>query len=158
IRRGLVLREDGLLVFPSQWTKENRDLPDSMRKTVVFEFEGPVLNIYTTLAVRLARSGIFKKQDLWKDAGAYTTSRGRTCGVYLRNVGEGRGELRFFFDQAGSLETRDAFTEYVHLYLSQRVLPTSFKVRYIVTCNTCNTVIPDNIVQLRKKRNFNWLT
>ena len=76
LHRELALREEGMLVFPSQSTKENPDLPDPEGTTVVFRFEGPILNIYATLAVRLAHSGLFKKQDLWKNAVTYTTSLG----------------------------------------------------------------------------------
>jgi GTPase SAR1 family protein len=55
----IVLREqadDGPhLVFPSQSTRENPDLPDPEGKAVIFSFEGPVLNIYATLTVRLSQ-------------------------------------------------------------------------------------------------------
>lgn len=40
------------LVFPSQFTRERPDAPDVPGKAVVFGFEGPLLNIYATLAVR----------------------------------------------------------------------------------------------------------
>src|SRR5262249_53251002 len=120
-------------------------------KAVVLSFEGPVLNIYATLAVRLARSGVFKKKDLWKNAVTYTTILGGTCGIYLRNIGEGRGDLTLFFDQIASHETRRVFSDYVHQFLSRRALPESFNVRYVLTCKKCHTVIPDYMIQLRKK-------
>jgi GTPase SAR1 family protein len=158
LRCELALREEGTLVFPSQSTKENPDLPDPEGKKVVFGFEGPVLNIYATLAVRLARSGVFKKQDLWKNAVTYTTLLGSgTCGMYLRNIGEGRGDLTLFFDKAVSRETQHAFTEYVHLYLLRRVLPESFNVHYVLTCSACDTVISETQIQGRKARNLDWL-
>jgi WD40 repeat protein len=158
LRCELALREDGTLVFPSQSTKENPDLPDPEGKRVVFGFEGSVLNIYATLAVRLARSGVFKKQDLWKNAVTYTTLLGSgTCGMYLRNIGEGRGDLTLFFDKAASREMQHAFTEYVRQYLLRRALPESFSVRYVLICSTCDTVIPETQIQGRKARNLDWL-
>src|SRR5207253_3220298 len=61
LRNEIALREnseDGIqLVFPSQSTRENAELPDPEEKTAVFSFEGPVLNIYATLCVRLSHSG-----------------------------------------------------------------------------------------------------
>ncbi len=72
LRHEIVLREqadDGpYLVFPSQSTRENPDLPNPEGKAVIFDFEGPVQNIFATLAVRLSHSGFFKKKETWKDA------------------------------------------------------------------------------------------
>src|SRR5439155_1957139 len=62
-----------------------------------------------------------------------------------------------FFDQVVSSETRHTFTEYVHLYLLRRALPTSFDVRYVLICSICGFVMPDNAIRLRKARNFDWL-
>jgi hypothetical protein len=75
----------------------------------------------------------------------------------LRNSGEGRGELTLFFDQTVSREMSHAFTEYVHQYLLRRALPASFNARYALTCSTCDFVIPDKAIRLRKARNFDWL-
>ncbi|MFL5591535.1 MAG: eIF2A-related protein [Ktedonobacteraceae bacterium] len=98
----IALREtadDGLhLVFPSQSTRENPELPDPAGKTTIFSFEGPVQNIYATLTVRLSHSGLFKKKELWKNAVTYQASVGGTCGLFLHNIGEGRGEFTLFYD------------------------------------------------------------
>jgi len=49
LRHEIVLREQAdegtYLVFPSQSTRENPDLPDPEGKAVIFDFEGPVQNI-----------------------------------------------------------------------------------------------------------------
>jgi hypothetical protein len=157
LRRELALREQDYLVFPSQSTKENPDLPNPKGKTVVFDFEGPVLNIYATLAVRLANSGVFKKQSLWKNAIIYTANGGGECGMFLYNIGEGRAELTLFYPKPTSRSMRDVFEEYVHLHLRRRALPNNFKVRRITICNSCNTLITDEMVQRRRERNFDWL-
>jgi WD40 repeat protein len=157
LRRELALREEGMLVFPSQSTKENPDLPDPEGKAVVFGFEGPVLNIYATLAVRLARSGLFKKQDLWKNAVTYTASLGGTCGMYLHNIGEGRGELTLFFDKAVSKETRLNFEEYTQIHLQRRALQESLKRHPIFICNICGFVVSEQLLRIRNERGFNWL-
>jgi hypothetical protein len=87
--------EDGsYLVFPSQVTRENPDLPDPPGKALSYTFEGAVLNIYATLAVRLAHSGLFTKKETWKNAMTYSAKAGGTCGVFLRHIEEGTGENR----------------------------------------------------------------
>jgi len=90
IRYEVALREQDELVFPAQTTRENPELPDPEGKTVVFGFEGPVLNVYATLVVRLTRSGFFRKKELWKNAATYTASVGGTCGLYLHDISKGR--------------------------------------------------------------------
>lgn len=106
LRHEIALREpadDGPhLVFPSQSTRERPDLPDPEGKTVLFRFEGSVLNIYATLAVRLSHSGMFSKKEMWKNAVTYTARAGGTCGISLHNEGEGQGELILFFDNETS--------------------------------------------------------
>src|SRR5262249_48999838 len=86
----VALREDGVdgqyLVFPSQSMRENPDLPDPEGKSVIFRFEGPIVNIYTRLAVRLSHSGLFKKDELWRNAVTFTTTKiGGLYGLCLRN-------------------------------------------------------------------------
>ena len=76
LQHEIVLREQAdegsYLVFPSQSTRENPDLPEPEGKAVIFDFEGPVQNIFATLAVRLSHSGLFKKRETWKDAVTFT--------------------------------------------------------------------------------------
>ena len=152
----LVIREsadDGTyLVFPSQFTRERPDAPNPEGQTVIFEFEGAVLNIYSTLAVRLTRSGLFIKQDLWKNAATYNAKAGGLCGMVLREVQEGKGELTLFFDQAANEQTRSQFESYILLHLYRRALTESITQRRILTCHNCSTTIPDLHVQRRKER------
>jgi WD40 repeat protein len=161
LRHEIALREqadDGPhLVFPSQSTRENPDLPDPKGKAVVFDFEGPVMNIYATLAVRLSHSGLFKKKELWRNAVTYTTSVGGTYGMFLHNIGEGRGELILFFDEAASEETRFHFEKYIEAHLQLRALSETIQRRRIFTCSDCGFVVTEQIVQLRAARSFNWL-
>jgi len=157
----LVLREsadDGVyLVFPSQFTREWPDAPNPQGQTVIFEFEGAVLNIYTTLAVRLTRSGLFIKQDLWKNAATYKAKVGGLCGMSLREVQEGRGELTLFFDKAASGQTRSQFEDYILIHLKRRALPESLKQRRILACQNCGATIPDQHIQMRRERGLDWI-
>jgi WD40 repeat protein len=144
------------LVFPSQLTRENPDLPDPEGKAVIFGFEGPVLNIYATLAVRLSHSGVFKKQELWKNAATYTAVRG-TCGMFLREVEEGRGELTLFFDALASEETRFQFEEYVRTHLKRRALPESLYRRRVFRCDGCGFIVTDQLVRLLAEQHIDRL-
>jgi WD40 repeat protein len=162
LRYEIALREQGedgaYLVFPSQSTRENPGLPDPEGKAVIFTFEGPVQNVYATLAVRLSHSGLFKKKDLWKNAMTYTTKMGGTYGMFLHNAGEGRAELMLFFDKATREETRFHFEEYVKTHLLRRALAETMKQRRIFVCPECRTPLDDLSVRKRQERGFNWMT
>jgi len=157
----IVLREyseDGpYLVFPSQSSRENPDLPDPEGKAMIFRFEGSILNIYATLAVRLSHSGLFVRKELWKNAVTYTTSNGGTYGLFLHNLGEGRAELTLFFDKAAGKETRFHFEDYVNIHLQRRALPETIRRRSIFVCHRCGTPLDDLHVTKRRERGFDWI-
>lgn len=157
LRRELVLREEAFLVFPSQSTREKPDMPDPEDKAVIFEFEGPILNIYATLAVRLANCGLFKKKEIWKNAITYTATVGGVCGMFLRNIGEGRGELILFFDsrESATEQTRFHFEEYVRIHLHRRAIPETIKRRRIFVCSGCGWIVTNQTIQLLAKRGSN---
>jgi WD40 repeat protein len=158
IRHEIALREpadDGArLVFPSQLTRENPDLPEPEGMTVVFAFEGPVANVYATLAVRLAHSGALARKELWKNAATYTAKVGGTCGMFLRELEGGRAELSLFFEQRASEETRFQFEEYVHAHLRRRALPDTIRRRRVFTCPSCSTPVTD--LQATKRRQLGF--
>jgi small GTP-binding protein len=164
LRHEIALREHGgdgqFLVFPSQLTRENPDLPDPEGKAVVFNFEGPVLNVYATLAVRLSHSGLFRKKDMWKNAATYSAIVGGTCGMFLREVEEGRGELTLFFDAAAGEETRFQFEEFVHTHLQRRALRESVGRHRVFVCPSpsCRTPVTDLQAERRRALGFDWIT
>jgi WD40 repeat protein/GTPase SAR1 family protein len=161
LQHEIALREQGLdgiyLVFPSEAVRENPDLPNPDGKSVIFEFEGPVQNIYATLAVRLSHSGLFTKKELWKDAITYNARVGGICGIFLQETGEGYGTLTLFFDNVTSEETRFQFEEYVRTHLERRVLPETISRRRIFICDGCGWVVTDQTVQMLAKRGANML-
>jgi hypothetical protein len=142
------------LVFPSQFTREISDLSEPEDKAVIFLFEGPVLNIYATLAVRLAHSGVFHKQEMWKNAVTYTARVGGTCGMVLHEIEEGRGKLTLFFKPDASEETRFQFEEYVWNHLRRRSLEKFLKRQRIFVCPNaeCGEAITEG--QVAKRRQF----
>ncbi|HEV2765649.1 MAG TPA: TIR domain-containing protein, partial [Pyrinomonadaceae bacterium] len=158
LRHDIVLKETSEsavdLVFPSQFTRDWPDAPEVPGRAVVFTFDGPVLNIYATLAVRLTHSRLFKKIDMWKNAAVYRGMAGGTCGIYLREGDEGRGELTLFFD-AASGETRLQFEDYVAAHLRRRALPESVRLRRVVACGACPVVFTDEQVRLCREHGKN---
>jgi GTPase SAR1 family protein len=162
LRYEIALREQGddgaYLVFPAQTTRENPNLPNAEGKAVIFGFEGPIQNVYSTLAVRLSHSGLFQKQALWKNAVTYTTKMGGTYGLFLNNIDEGRAELTLFFDKTAKEETRFHFEEYVRTHLERRALPNTMRRRRIFVCPECGTPLDDLAVTRRRERGFDWMT
>lgn len=147
--------EDGLhLVFPSQFTREWSEAPDPEGKAVIFHFEGAVLNIYSTLAVRLSHSGMFMKKEMWKNAVVYNAKVGGECGLFLREIGEGRGELTLFYSSMSSEETRLQFEEYVHTHLRRRALIETIHRQRIFECPECSETITERQAKRRRERGF----
>lgn len=157
----IALREhadDGsYLVFPSQFTRENPDLPDPEGKAVIFGFEGPIINVYATLAVRISHSGLFKIDEMWKNAATYNAKFGGKCGIFLREVEEGRGELALFFDTIAGEHARYLFEEYIRAHLLRRALPESIRRRRIFVCPECATSLTEMQVNRRRERGYNWI-
>ncbi|MDY6899046.1 MAG: TIR domain-containing protein, partial [Cyanobacteriota bacterium] len=145
-----------LLVFPSQFTREYPQAPDPEGKTIIFEFEGAILNVYTTLTVRLSRSGWFKRKEMWKNAALFSAWAGGECGIWLRQVEEGKAQLTLFFEEASN-ETRSLFEEYVHTHLKRKASPQSISFRRIFVCSECDTPVSELQVKRRKERGFEWI-
>jgi WD40 repeat protein len=160
LKHEIALREHGddgaYLVFPSQLTRENPELPDAEGKSAVFTFDGPVTNIYATLVVRLSHSGIFTKKELWKNAAAYTAWDGGTYGIFLNEIGEGRGKLTLFYTAASS-ELQQQFEQYVETHLRRRALPESIHLRRIYSCPVCNVPLSDAAVRKRMELGLDWM-
>lgn len=159
LTREIALREqsdDGpMLVFPAQTTRERSDLPDPPGKAVVFTFEGAILNVYASLCVRLSHSGLFERKEIWKNAAVYQASVGGTCGMFLREIEEGKAELVLFFDDVASEETRFQFENYIQAHLQRRALSESLKRRRVYVCTECGTALTDLQIARRRERGFN---
>jgi len=140
------------LVFPSQFTRERPDAPDIPGRQVTFTFEGALHSIYASLAVRLAHSSLFQRQTMWQNAASYTAGVGGTCGIHLRELEEGCGELTLFYDDQVNATVRGQFETYVAEHLQQRALPGTIVRRAIRSCPACGYVLPDDLVQGRLSR------
>jgi WD40 repeat protein/energy-coupling factor transporter ATP-binding protein EcfA2 len=155
LRQEVVLREltlDGpLLVFPSQFTRDWPEAPEPPDKDLVFTFEGPVSNVYATLAVRLSHSGQFRLKGMFRNAAIYTPIEDAgKCGLFLRDFGEGRAELSLFYLERSDQKTRDVFEDYVSAHLQRRALPKTIQRRRTFRCGNCGTVVPDPSAEIRR--------
>jgi GTPase SAR1 family protein len=111
------------LVFPSAY---RRDLPPSQIPKgdgVVFRFEGPIINVYATLIVRLTRSDRFTRKATWQSAARFAAEAGE-CTVFLKYDTEGEAELQIGYDGMPGL-LRKQFERFVHLHLNRRAMPGS---------------------------------
>lgn len=158
LRHEIALREQAdegpYLVFPSQFTREIPDMPHAHRRSVIFNFDGPTISVYSTLAVRLTHSGLFTKEQMWKNAAIYKARITGMCGISLRQLEEGRGELTLFYDEYASRETQILFEEFVETHLIRRSLPQSVVRRKVFSCHRCNTPLTDLQVERRRERGF----
>jgi small GTP-binding protein len=159
IRQEIALREPtnegSQLVLPSQITKENPALPNPPGKAAVISFEGPVIAAYAILSVRLCRSSFFRKREMWKNAIEFDANAGGNCGLALREVDEGRGELTLFFGSEVSKETRGNFIEFVESHLENWTLPNSVKKRDLISCGTCEFDATEQLLDMLAKQGRN---
>ncbi|SDG31572.1 WD40 repeat [Lentzea fradiae] len=160
LRREIALREvtdrEVDLIFPSQFTRERPDAPRLPGQDVVFTFDGPLYSIYSTLAVRLSHSRFFERHEMWHNSATYLADAGGTCGIAIREVEEGRGELALFYDEAASPIVRRQFEAYVVEHLEQRA--GDVEQRRVRRCGSCDYAVTDEVVQLRLDRGMTTVT
>jgi WD40 repeat protein len=152
IDHSLCIREETehgvLLVFPSQFNREIPDIPDYPNIIVTYCFSGQLETIYATLVVRLAYSISFLKKDLWKNAAEFFSPANKKVGFKMNKIGDGRGEIKVFFDSGVSDETRVIFIKYIHEHLLKRAVDVERKREYV--CHECNYPVTDRKIIERR--------
>src|SRR5262249_44678665 len=91
------------------------------------------------------------------NATTYDALVGGNCGIFLREIEEGRGELTLFFNNVASEETRAQFEQFVKTHLQRRALPETIHRRRLFVCTGCNTPITELQAKRRQDRGFDWL-
>jgi hypothetical protein len=113
------------------------------------------LSLYSTLAVRLGRSGLFKsgRAEMWRNAAVFTARAGGKCRLFVHEFAEGRGRLVLFFpDEHSSAKTRFPFEEFVLAYAKRRALDGTVELMRFFVCPDCGDPVPDSYVKrLREK-------
>src|SRR5207249_4253510 len=97
------------------------------------------------------------KREMWRNAATYTAMVGGICGIILREIEEGRGEITLFFDTAATEVTRFQFEEYIFCHLLRRALPETIQRRRIFQCEECGFQVTDQLSRMRLERGFQWL-
>ena len=164
LQHGLVLREttyDGnYLVFPSQFNRDDEDAPELEGKAVEITFDGPVRNLYATLVVRLAHSGIFstERAKMWRNTAVFTDHIGGKHGLLLQKIDEARGRLILFFPDAQmSDENRFHFETLILKHVKQRTLNNTVQLVRLYVCQNCNQPVPDvHVKQLQAKKKHSF--
>ncbi len=148
----IALREpadDGTwLVFPSEVRKDHDSLPDPPGKAAIYRFEGPVANVFATLAVRLAHSSTFELHQPWSNAAEYLRGEER-CGVAVHLRRDGEAELIVFYGEGVQDGTRRRFEGFIEAHLDGRTLPGSVHRTAVFTCPTCDNLLPERQVAFR---------
>jgi GTPase SAR1 family protein len=156
LRHEVVLKEPtdrGVdLVFPAQFTRERPVAPKVPGRRATFAFEGSLENVYATLAVRLAHSRLFRRREMWHNAATFDAVAGGVCGITLRELEEGRGELAVFFDGGAEPAVQRQFEAYVAEHLELRALPGTVSRRPIRACTGCGYELDDELVKRKLDR------
>ncbi len=145
------------LVFPSQFTRRHPDMPNPKGKAVQFTFDGPVMNVYSTLAVRLLHSGFFQQQEMWKNAVTYTTAAGGNYGMLLEEKGEGSATLTLFFDEAAPEPTRFQFEYFIETHLQRHALHESIVRERVFVCPACGYAVDMAVVKKRQEMGHDFV-
>ena len=160
LRHEIALREDAeddpILVFPSQFTNDWPEAPDPEGRWIAFEFEGAVMHIYATLAVRLAQSSSFQKHQIWRNAVLYTARTGGLYGIWLRDIEDGKAEISLFCREPEAT-TRAAFENFVFAHLQRRAVPGSVRQRLIYQCPHCSIEVTKLQADARRRAGYDWM-
>lgn len=152
--REIVLRQGEYLVFPSKFNRKHPQHPSPHVSDVAYSFSGPVEQIYATLSVRLAYSGVFELAGLWRNAAEFRYLLGHKCGVLLDYPEEGRGRLLVFFDENSPIETKVLFSQFIHEHLERYALEGSIDRERIYRCEDCGHAVTDQkAVKVRLRNN-----
>ncbi len=154
LSHSLCLREQTprgtMLVFPSYFRRDKPDLPEHPNVFVTYGFAGPLDDIYTTLVVRLNYSGVFEKDQLWKDAADFKTPEGKRVGLTMTKKAEGAAEIIVYFGTGVPDDTKVTFIKYVHEHLLAKGQPRESvsRVRTYV-CPHCDTPLGRQMIKKR---------
>jgi len=146
-RHEIVLREeteDGVqLIFPAAFRRDLPEVAEPADTTAEFTFEGPVVNIYATLVVRLARSNRFTRHGAFQSAAQFEADAGGICTVHLTRSDEGRGALQVGYSEDVAGVVRFQFERFVLAHVERRATPGTVSRVRLYRCPDCGTPFSD---------------
>ncbi len=152
VERGLCLRQPTakgtLLVFPSYYRRERKELVGAPAVLVSYRFTGFLDDIYATLVVRLHHTESFAQDELWRYAADFKTFTQKQLGVKLTRLAEGAGELEVYFDPSIEVGEKIIFAKYVHEHLLQSARDV-VRLRHYV-CPHCFTSVGNREVAMER--------
>jgi GTPase SAR1 family protein len=161
VRGEIALREstdDGVvLLFPAQSTREPPPAVAELRPCYRVAFEGSARSVYATLAVRLTRSGVFQRDEIWRDGLTVCDSLGVRCGVRLHEVTEVGGTLEVVVSTQTAPVIRKQLEQFVHAHVARRAVAATVRAEVVVMCGGCGVVFPPDHIQKRLAGNRGWI-
>lgn len=161
IEKELAIADKGKLIFPSQFNRELPEHPEVQGTVVSYQFEGALINAYTTLVVRLYHSEPFVLDDLWKNAAIFLPygfknkkPSNKRCGFVFKEIDEGLGRISVFFGADIPDETKILFLKFVHEHLKHKSLNNKVLRERIYHCPKCQEAIERRAVQLRREKGY----
>ena len=158
IEKNICIAEDTssgkLLIFPSQYRKENK-IKDYPATIVTYSFFGEIQTLYSTLVVRLWYGGEFDNKELWANAAEFSTSKGDTIGLMLEKDNEGNALIRIFCEPNISDELKIIFRGYVHNHLLKYAYNIKRQRQYVCECG--KPVVDLDIAHKRLNRGIDYI-
>jgi class 3 adenylate cyclase len=162
ILRQLAFREvtaDGaIIVFPSQFTRENPDLPAPDGIELRIRFTGPLQNIYSTTTVRLFYADRFNVTEIWKNGVVVRDTDNRRAGFQISDFADGQGEIALFFERGVAVEFKRDFIDFVQQHIFELAAAGSIRTRKVFRCRSCATEFTDAQIRGRKSRGFDSIS
>jgi TIR domain-containing protein len=156
IRHEIVLKEEtdegALLIFPMALGRDLNETVQASETTVEFTFEGPVVSIYTTLIVRLARSGRFARHSVWRSVAQFESDSGGICTVRLVLSDEGRGTFQVGYGQGAAEVVGLRFDRFVTAHLERRAVPGTVQRKRLYQCPNCGVFFGAAVVEEVRRR------
>jgi len=154
--RGLCLRQDGKLVFPSHCGRDRPEIKEHPAVFVSYKVKGYLDDIYATLVVRLADSKAFLLKALWRNAADFETLDHK-CYMGIKFVRESveSGTISIYFAPGVTDREQTIFANYIHAHLADRCEEVQ-RLRYYV-CPYCSTpkgnprVLMDKLMKKKKE-------
>ncbi len=142
------------LIFPSYFNRDRPDQPKHPNIHVIYNFSGPLEEIYSTLVVRLYYTSDFEKYELWKNAADFTTHSGKQVGLLLETAKDDSGILKIYFDPDVPDETKVSFINYIHRHLHKK--GKILERQRVYVCPKCNTSVESHYsIKMRLQEGLN---
>lgn len=148
IERGLCMRHQGLLIFPSLFPPAQPDPAARRDVALVYSFTGEVSSIYASLVSALAQGKAFGRMRLWEDRAEFGRASDDSCGVRKVGPQQSRGvaRLEIYFDPGTSEELRALFLNVVDDHLREEAVEIVEQIA--VTC-ICGVVFAADVIRKR---------